>query len=79
MSTRMHRSSLQSLQLPPEFEDLTGVIQSDLKVIVSILTDRAGERLLLSRRQSQQLQRSLWNSLADTLNRELEPLSVEHR
>ena len=30
---------LHSLQLPPEFEDLTGVIQNDLKVIVSILTE----------------------------------------
>ena len=40
-----------------EFEDLTGVIQNDLKVIVSILTERATERLLLSTRQSQQLQK----------------------
>ncbi len=79
MSTRMHRTSLHSLQLPPEFEDLTGVIQNDLKVIVSILTERASDRLLLSRRQSQQLQRSLWNSLTETINKGLEPLSVEHR
>jgi hypothetical protein len=35
--------------------------------------------LLLSRRQSQQLQRSLWNSLTETINKGLEPLSVEHR
>ena len=40
--------SLHSLQLPPEFEDLTGVVQNDLKVIVSILTERATDRLLLS-------------------------------
>ena len=55
MSTRMHRTSVPSLQLPPEFEDLTGVVQNDLKVIVSILAERATERLLLSKRQSQQL------------------------
>ncbi len=79
MSTRMHKASLHSLQLPPEFEDLTGVIQNDLKVIVSVLTQRATERLLLSRRQSQQLQRALWNSLTETINKGLEPLSVEHR
>ena len=79
MSTRMHRSSVHSLQLPPEFEDLTGVVQNDLKVIVSILTERATERLLLSRRQSQQLRRSLWNNLTETINKGLEPLSVEHR
>jgi hypothetical protein len=70
---------LKSLQLPTEFEDLTGVIQNDLKVIVSVLTQRASERLLLSRRQSQQLQRKLWNSLTESINESLEPLSAEHR
>jgi hypothetical protein len=75
----MQRASLHSLQLPPEFEDLTGVIKNDLKVIVSILTERAADRLLVSGRQSQQLQRELWNSLAETINKSLEPLSVEHR
>jgi len=65
--------------LPPEFEDLTGVIQSDLRVIVSILTERATDRLLLSRGQSQQLQRALWSSLTETLNKNLEPLAVERR
>jgi len=79
MSTRMQKTSFHSLQLPPEFEDLTGVVQNDLKVIVSILTERATERLLLSKRQSQQLRRSLWNNLTETINKGLEPLSVEHR
>ena len=79
MSTRMHRTSVHSLQLPPEFEDLTGVVQNDLKVIVSILSERATERLLLSKRQSQQLRRTLWNNLTETINKGLEPLSVEHR
>ena len=79
MTNRMHRSPLRSLQLPPEFEDLTGVIQNDLKVIVSILTERATDRLLLSGRQSQQLQRALWSSLTETINKSLEPLSVESR
>jgi hypothetical protein len=78
MSTRMQKSALDSLKLPTEFEDLTGVIQNDLKVIVTVLTQRATERLLLSRRQSQQLQKSLWNSLTETINKGLEPLSVEH-
>jgi hypothetical protein len=75
----MQRSTIDSLRLPTEFEDLTGVIQNDLKVIVTVLTQRATERLLLSRRQSQQLQRTLWNSLTETINKGLEPLSVEHR
>ena len=79
MSTRMQRAPLHSLQLPAEFEDLTGVIQSDLKVIVSILTERASDRWLLSGRQSQQLRRALWSSLTETINKSLEPLSVERR
>ncbi len=79
MSTRMHNVPPPSLQLPPEFEDLTGVIQSDLRVIVSILTERATNRLLLSSRQSQQLQRKLWGRLTESINMSLEPLSVEHR
>jgi hypothetical protein len=79
MSTRMHKASLEALQLPTEFEDLTGVIHNDLKVIVSVLTQRATERLLLSGRQSQQLKQKLWNNLTDTINKGLEPLSVEHR
>jgi hypothetical protein len=65
--------------MPPEFEDLTGVIQNDLKVIVSILGGRADERLILSRRQSQQLRRKLWDSLVESINKGLEPLSAEHR
>jgi hypothetical protein len=75
----MQRAPLHCLQLPPEFEDLTGVIQSDLKVIVSILTERASDRWLLSGRQSQQLRRALWSSLTETINKSLEPLSVERR
>ncbi len=39
----------------------------------------AVDRLMLSKRQSQQLQRKLWSSLTDTINKGLEPLSVEHR
>jgi len=79
MSTRLHRSATQSLKLPPEFEDLTGVIQNDLKVIVKILGDRADQRLLLSKRQSQQLRRTLWDCLVDSIRQGLEPLKVEHR
>jgi len=75
----MQRAPLHSLQLPPEFEDLTGVIESDLKVIVSILTERASDRWLLSGRQSQQLRRALWSRLTETINKSLEPLSVERR
>lgn len=68
-----------SLQLPEAFEDLTGVIASDLKVIVNALTQRAGECRLLSQGQRQQLQRTLWNNLARALTETLEPLDVERQ
>jgi hypothetical protein len=67
------------LELPDAFEDLTGVIASDLRVIVNVLTQRAGERLLLSRRQRQQLQRTLWDNLSKALTQTLVPLDVERQ
>jgi hypothetical protein len=67
------------LELPDAFEDLTGVISADLKVIVTALTQRAGERLLLSPSQRQQLQRTLWNNLTQVINQTMEPLSVERQ
>lgn len=77
MSTCTHESPPRSLELPEVFEDLTGVIASDLKVIVTALSQRAGERLLLSPRQRQQLQRKLWNNLTQALTETLEPLQVD--
>ena len=79
MLPRIQKPMLRTLDLPPEFEDLTGLIKGDLKVIVSSLSERAAERLLLSKRQTQQLQRSLWNSLTETINDEVKLLSVDRR
>ena len=79
MLPRIQKPVLRTLDLPPEFEDLTGFIKGDLRVIVSILSERAAERLLLSNRQTQQLQRSLWNSLTETINDEVKLLSVDRR
>ncbi len=79
MLPRIQKPALRTLDLPPEFEDLTGVISSDVKVIASILAERASERLLLSKRQTQQLQRALWNSLAQTITDEIKVLSVDRR
>jgi hypothetical protein len=67
------------LELPEAFEDLTGIIGSDLKVIVGAITQRAGERMLLSRRQRHELQRTLWNNLTQALTETLEPFDVERR
>lgn len=73
------KSPLLSLELPNEFEDLSGLIQTDMKVIVSALVDRAGERLLLTRRETQQLRRTLWNNLTQAVNDAVEPLSANRR
>ena len=79
MSTCTRGSSPRSLELPDAFEDLTGVIASDLRVIVNALTQRAGERMLLSHRQRQQFQRTLWNNLTQTLMESLESCDVERQ
>jgi hypothetical protein len=77
MSTRTREDVLTALELPDPFEDLTGVIGSDLKVIARTLAQRAGERLLLSRMQTHTLQRTLWNKLAEAINESMESLTVE--
>jgi len=77
MSTRTRDDELRTLELPDPFEDLTGVLGSDLKVIATALAERAADRLLLSRRQSQQLQRTLWNNLTQVINETMESLTVE--
>jgi hypothetical protein len=74
-----HESPPRSLELPDAFEDLTGIVASDLKVIVGALTRRAGERMLLSGRQRQELQRTLWNNLTQALAQSLEPFDVERQ
>jgi hypothetical protein len=79
MATCKQESPIRSLELPHEFEDLTGLIQSDLKVVVAALTERASERLLLTRRESQQLRRNLWNRIAQAVNDTVEPLSADRR
>jgi len=79
MLPRIQKSAVRDLELPPEFEDLSGVIKGDVKVLVSILSERAAERLLLSKRQTQQLQRSLWNRLTQAINDEIKVLSVDRR
>jgi len=79
MATCREATSFQSLELPDEFEDLTGLIQSDLKAIVALVTQRATDRLLLTRRESRQLRETLWNKLTQVLNEAVEPLSADRR
>jgi len=77
MTPCTHDNSVRSLELPDAFEDLSGVIRADLKVIVTALTQRASERLLLSQRQSLQLQRNLWNDLTRVICETVEPLTID--
>ena len=79
MSTCTRESPPRTLELPDAFEDLTGVLSADLKVIVTALTQRAEERMLLSRRQRIELQRTLWDNLTRVINETMEPFSVERR
>lgn len=79
MIPHARRHGLRTLDLPPEFEDLTGLIAGDVKVIASILTQRASERLLLTKKQARDLQRSLWNRLAEGIHDEIEPFTVDRR
>jgi len=79
MATCRPETSPQALELPDEFEDLTGLLQSNLKAVVSLLTERATHRLLLTRRETHQLRQTLWNNLAQAVNEAVEPLSAERR
>ena len=77
MSVCTRNDSIRSLQLPDPFEDLTGVISSDLKVIATALAERASHRLLLPPRQARQLQRKLWNNMTRVINETMGSLTVE--
>ena len=79
MATCDRESALRSLDLPAEFEDLTGLLQTDLRAIVTVVTQRASERLLLTRRETRHLRQTLWNRLTETVNETVEPLSADRR
>jgi hypothetical protein len=79
MATCRQETALRILELPDEFEDLTGLLQSDLKAIVALLTHRATERLLLTRRETRELRQTLWNNLTQVVNEAVEPLSADRR
>lgn len=79
MPTTPTFETLRNLDLPRELADLSGLVHADLQAIVSMVTQRAHERLFLTRREFQALQTELWNRLVDTLNQAVEPLSIELR
>ena len=71
--------AVDDLTLPHEFEDLEGLLRADLKSVVAMVAQRAGERLLLTRREDRELRTELWNNLAAAINRAVEPLSADRR
>ena len=79
MATRTRDNTLQTLNLPDTFEDLSGLIGADLRVISTALAERAGDRLLLSPRQCHQLRRKLWNKMTQAINETMGSLTVERQ
>jgi hypothetical protein len=79
MSTRTRDNTLRTLNLPETFEDLSGVISADLRVISTALAERAADRLLLSPRQCHQLRRKLWNKMTQAISETMESLTVERQ
>ncbi|WP_169975603.1 hypothetical protein [Tautonia rosea] len=67
------------LNLPAEFEDLSGLIEADLKAVATMLTRRAHERLLLTRREYRDLHRELLSRLSEAVNETMAPLTAECR
>lgn len=67
------------LDLPAEYEDLTGLIELDLQAMAGVLTQRAHERLLLTRREYHQLYHKLIRNMAEAINETLEPLTIDCR
>jgi hypothetical protein len=79
MSTRTRDNTLRTLNLPDSFEDLSGLISADLRVISTALAERAADRLLLSPRQCHQLRRKLWNKMTQAISETMESLTVERQ
>jgi hypothetical protein len=79
MAACKNEATLNELELPVEFEDLEGLLRADLKAVVAMLTQRANERLLLTRREHHQLRSTLWNNLTAAVNNAVEPLTAERR
>jgi hypothetical protein len=79
MATCRPATTLRTLELPEEFEDLSALLQSDLRAVVALITERANQRLLLTRRETHELRQTLWNNLAQVVNEAVEPLTAERR
>ena len=79
MATCKSDTNLDRLALPAEFDDIEGLLHADLRAVVSMVVQRANERLLLTRREDAQLRKALWKRLVSAVNQSVEPLSAERR
>ncbi len=79
MATQFRNEMLKTLDLPDVYEDLSGIVRSELKLIATALSERAAERLFLTPRQTQHLKRQLYNRLAHSINETMAPLTVERQ
>ncbi len=79
MSCCEQEAAFATLDLPDDFLDLDGLLEADLRAIVTMVTERAHERLFLTRREQRALQARLWNGMVAVLCEAMEPLSVENR
>jgi hypothetical protein len=77
--SRTEEPASSPLDLPPEYEDLTGLLELDLQAVAGVLTQRAHERLLLTRREYHQLYHKLVRGMAEAINETLEPLTIDCR
>ena len=79
MSLCERETTFISLDLPQEFDGLEGLVQADLQAIVTMIAQRAHDRLFLTRREFADLQATLWNRLTEAVHSTVAPLSVENR
>lgn len=79
MSLCQRETEFIALDLPREFEGLDGLIQADLQAIVTMIAQRAHERLCLTRREFADLQATLWNRMTEAVHVTVAPLSIENR
>lgn len=79
MPTPKRTSTPASLRLPHEFEDLTGLLEADLQAIVAMITNRADERLYLTRREREALRSKLSARLRKVIEESVEPLQIQYR
>jgi hypothetical protein len=67
------------LELPPELEELAGLIHADLDAIARMISTRAHERLFLARGAHRDLYHSLRNGLTREINIRVAALTAETR